>query len=198
MHGDMCSFIPELSDNLCWLRCTSKLFPLILKWDHKITKSISFDTGRGAVGPTSPYQVYLPGCVSVHNMPIQGRGMSNQRAESEQGWCRREGIAGGECGVCVCWRADGCTEEGEWLRCREGGGGAWFPVPQIPSSCLRSRYTKPPLKVLERGGRMKHSHWWLTDLSPWTPPPHQPTTTSLPSSCTARQRPVCLHSPKPF
>lgn len=53
------------------------------------------------MGPTSPYQVYLPGCVSVHNMPIQGRGMSNQRVESEQGWCRREGIAGGECGVCV-------------------------------------------------------------------------------------------------
>lgn len=107
-------------------------------------------------------QLYLPLCMHVYNMPIQGRGMSDQRAESEQGWRRREGIAGGECGVCVCvcWGAAGCTGEGEWVRCGEAekGGKPWFPVPQIPSSCLRSRYTKPPLKGSERGGRMKRSH----------------------------------------
>lgn len=62
---------------------------------------------------------------------------------------------------CVCvFGAAGGTGEREWVRCGDGrkGGKAWFPVPQIPSSCLWSRYTKPPLKGLERGGRMKHSH----------------------------------------
>lgn len=61
---------------------------------------------------------------------------------------------------CVCvggsWghRGKGMGEVRGWKE----GGKAWFPVPQIPSSCLWSRYTKPPLKGLERGGRMKRSH----------------------------------------
>lgn len=41
-------------------------------------------------------------------------------------------------------RADGCKEEGR-------GGWSWFPVHQIPISCLQSRYTKPPLKVFGEG-----------------------------------------------
>lgn len=50
-------------------------------------------------------------------MPIQGRGMSNRRAESKQGWRRREGIAGGECGVCVL--------VGSWVHRGRGMGEAW-------------------------------------------------------------------------
>lgn len=61
---------------------------------------------------------------------------------------------------CVCCRAAGGTgkENGFRLWGRRDGGKPWFPVPQIPSSCLQSRYTKPPLKVLETGGGMKRSH----------------------------------------
>lgn len=149
--------------------------------------------------PLSPYQLYLPVrvCYSndiLYNMPIQSGGMSDQRAEVAY---KRGHSRGWMWGVCVLggsWGHRGRGMGEVWGR--KEGGKPWFPVPQIPSSCLRSRYTKPPLKGLERGGRMKRSHWWLTDLSPWTPPTPSPFP-PFPSR-TASQCPVCLHSPKPF
>ena len=95
----------------------------------------------------------------LNNMPIQGSGVGEKRVESEWDCCRTEGKAGGEClvsmlGGSLGHRGRGMGEVLGW----RAEAGAWFPVPQIPSSCLWSRYTKPPLKVSERGGRMKRSH----------------------------------------
>lgn len=102
-------------------------------------------------------------CVSngvLYNMPIQGRGIKDEGRELAGVGEGERASHGSECGVCVLrgsWGHMGRGTGEVWGR-REGGREPRFPVPQIPSSCLRSRYTKPPLKVLETGGGMKRSH----------------------------------------
>lgn len=116
---------------------------------------------------------------SLSALPDWGRvhwgGMSEQA----------RGVAGGECGgqMGAKRKANGW---GGWGKGRERGVGAGFLLVQAPGCrvCTQSL----PWRFLERGGRMKRCHWWLTDLSPWTSPL---------LSGTAHHCPVCLDSPKP-
>lgn len=52
-----------------------------------------------------------------------------------------------------------------------GGSSLGFLFPKFPAPVYRAGTQSLPWKFLETGGGMKRSHWWLTDLSPWTPSP---------------------------
>jgi len=106
-------------------------------------------------------------CGILYKMLIQGRGINDEG----RGLLQKEGIACGESGVCAAGqlgaRGKGLGEV--WGRRGKEGESLGFLFPKFPAPVCWAGTQSLPWKFLETGGGMKRSHWWLTDLSPWTP-----------------------------